>query len=45
MIAYVCNACGEAFIPQDGDWPVLRKLHKSECDGATFRKTTEEEAF
>lgn len=45
MIAYVCRECGEAFIPQDNDWPALRKMHRSECDGATFHKTTPEKAF
>jgi hypothetical protein len=43
--AYVCNECGEAFIPERDDWPVLRKMHKDECDGATFRKTTADQAF
>jgi hypothetical protein len=43
--AYVCRECGEAFAPQDGDWPVLRKVHKGECQGATFERTTVGKAF
>lgn len=44
--ARVCNECGEAFLPDTAsEWTELRKAHKAECDGATFRATTEDEAF
>lgn len=43
--AYICKACSEAFAPENGDWPELRAMHKSECVGATFTKTTIEKAF
>jgi len=46
-VAYVCRNCGEGFAPdpRNNDWPELRRIHRDECDGATFRKTTVREAF
>lgn len=45
--AYVCRECGESFVPDRklNDWPDLRRIHKGDCPGATFRKTTVREAF
>ena len=44
--AYVCRECGEGFAPMHAeDWSSLRKMHKEECEVATFKRTTVEEAF
>ena len=44
--AYVCRECGEAFAPTDMvEWGSLKRDHKIDCEGATFRRTTVAEAF
>jgi hypothetical protein len=43
--AYVCNDCGEAFLPESGDWPELKRIHKTECVARSFKRVSVEEAF
>jgi hypothetical protein len=45
-VAYVCNDCGEAFAPMsESDWVTLRAVHRTECLGARFTRTTIRKAF
>ncbi len=45
-VAYICDECGEAFAPEGGDWPQLKRMHTSSHDERpTYTKTTVGKAF